>query len=216
MDGFFNILLIIDAVLAGIAFIVLIVKSGRSFYSAGNAKKTELVAISDGGTVKLLSDPNSKPAAAVEEKVIPLSGKTQEQSDELAAQELSATSVTIGDVDDAAQNPFKFGNLRIKRRPFAEKMLGLSLDVKEYYDKYFADLVPVRPKDKNDISTGYYDKEKRLVIYNLYIWTANGETNYKMGTKACDDINSDDIWEVDETSNTTTSASTTTASTTAD
>ena len=135
MDGFFNILLIIDAVLAGIAFIVLIVKSGRSFYSAGNAKKTELVAISDGGTVKLLSDPNSKPAAAVEEKVIPLSGKTQEQSDELAAQELSATSVTIGDVDDAAQNPFKFGNLRIKRRPFAEKMLGLSLDVKEYYDK---------------------------------------------------------------------------------
>ena len=79
-----------------------------------------------------------------------------------------------------------------------------------------ADLVPVRPKDKNDISTGYYDKEKRLVIYNLYIWTANGETNYKMGTKACDDINSDDIWEVDETSNTTTSASTTTASTTAD
>ena len=88
--------------------------------------------------------------------------------------------------------------------------------VKEYYDKYFADLVPVSPKDKNDISTGYYDKEKRLVIYNLYIWTANGETNYKMGTKACDDINSDDIWEVDETSNTTTSASTTTASTTAD
>ena len=69
MDGFFNILLIIDAVLAGIAFIVLIVKSERLFYSAGNAKKTELVAISDGGTVKLLSDPNSK-SAAVEEKVI--------------------------------------------------------------------------------------------------------------------------------------------------
>ena len=134
MDSFFNILLIIDAVLAGIAFIVLIVKSERLFYSAGNAKKTELVAISDGGTVKLLSDPNSK-SAAVEEKVIPLSGKTQEQSDELAEQELSATSVTIGNVDDAAQNPFKFGNLRIKRRPFAEKMLGLSLDVKEYYDK---------------------------------------------------------------------------------
>lgn len=69
-------------------------------------------------------------------------------------------------------------------------------EVKKYYNDYFETLIPVVPQNENDDSKGYYDSEKRLIVYNLVVWTADGMTNYKMGTKPCDDIESDDVWKV--------------------
>lgn len=74
-------------------------------------------------------------------------------------------------------------------------------EVKGFYDDYFKSLTPVVPKDENDNSKGYYDSEKRLVIYNLIVWEADGKTNYKMGTRPCDDINSDEVWKLADSDN---------------
>ena len=128
MSTFFKILLIADAVLAGVALILLIVKLGKSFYRKDEKKSAR-------EEVKYLS----KPALPVKEEPIPLAGKTEEPSaeeNEETAEELAATEITIGDVDDdETDKPFSFGDLPIKRRPFAEKLLSLPLEIREYFDK---------------------------------------------------------------------------------
>lgn len=68
-------------------------------------------------------------------------------------------------------------------------------EVKDFYDAYFAKLQKVKAKAQGDNSTGYFDKDKRLIIYNLYVWTANGKTNYKMGAEACDKLEDSKIFE---------------------
>lgn len=69
-------------------------------------------------------------------------------------------------------------------------------DVKAYYDEYFDSLVKVEPiSDKDDI-IGYFDEEKRLIMYNLIIWTADNETNYKMGCEQCENISDSKNWVV--------------------
>ena len=128
MSTFFKILLIADAVLAGVALILLIVKLGKSFYRKDEKKPAR-------EEVKYLS----KPALPVKEEAIALAGKTEnvspEESEE-AAEELAATEIPIGDVEeDEIDKPFSFGNLPIKRRPFAEKLLSLPLETREYFDK---------------------------------------------------------------------------------
>ena len=69
-------------------------------------------------------------------------------------------------------------------------------EVKKLYDDYFATLPKVKPKNKNDNSTGWFDKEKRMILFNLNVWTADGKTNYKMGAAACDDIEKSDTFEL--------------------
>lgn len=68
-------------------------------------------------------------------------------------------------------------------------------EVKKYYDDYFATLEEVELKDKSDTTPGYYDKDKRLIMYNLIVWTADGKTNYKMGCEACDNLAESKNWE---------------------
>lgn len=68
-------------------------------------------------------------------------------------------------------------------------------EVKKYYDDYFATLQEVKPKDDSDDVVGYYDKDKRLIMYNLIIWTADNKTNYKMGCEACDNLADSENWE---------------------
>ena len=128
MSTFFKILLIADAVLAGVALILLIVKLGKSFYRKNEKKSARK-------EVKYLS----KPALPVKEEAIPLAGKTEEPSAEESketAEELAASEITIGDVDDdETDKQFSFGDLPIKRRPFSEKLLSLPLEIREYFDK---------------------------------------------------------------------------------
>ena len=68
-------------------------------------------------------------------------------------------------------------------------------EVKKLYDDYFATLPKVKAKNKNDISPGWFDKEKRMVLFNLNIWTADGKTNYKLGAEACDKLEDSATWE---------------------
>ena len=128
MSTFFKILLIADAVLAGIALILLIIKLGKSFYRKNETEP-------DGNEIKYLS----KPALPVKEEPIRLTGETEDaetEDDEVAAEELAATDIPIGDVDDEEKSrPFDFGDLPVKRRPFAEKLLSLPLETREYFDK---------------------------------------------------------------------------------
>ena len=83
-------------------------------------------------------------------------------------------------------------------------------EVNKFYEEYFKDLPEVKAKKETDHSVGYYDKDKRLIIYNLVVWKANGTTNYKFGAEACDDINDNETWEIkgETKTETTTTAST--------
>lgn len=69
-------------------------------------------------------------------------------------------------------------------------------EVKKFYDDYFKNLQEVKAKKETDHSVGYYDPEKRLIVYNLVVWKANGVTNYKFGAEACDDLKDNETWEV--------------------
>lgn len=68
-------------------------------------------------------------------------------------------------------------------------------EVQAFYDAYFKGLQKVQAKAQGDNSTGWFDKEKRLIIYNFYVWTANGKTNYKMAAEACDKLEDSKIFE---------------------
>lgn len=70
--------------------------------------------------------------------------------------------------------------------------------IKQYYDEYFASLPEVKRSDESDDTIGYFDKDKRLIMYNLIVWTADGKTNYKMGCEACDDIAESENWVLAE------------------
>ncbi|MCI6616450.1 hypothetical protein [Ruminococcus sp.] len=68
-------------------------------------------------------------------------------------------------------------------------------EVKKYYDDYFANLEEVKLKNEKDKTTGYFDKDKRLIMYNLVVWSADGKTNYKLSCEACDNISESKNWE---------------------
>ena len=68
-------------------------------------------------------------------------------------------------------------------------------EVQKFYDDYFAKLQKVKAKQSTDKSVGYFDKEKRLIIFNFYVWTADGKTNYKMGAEACDKLEDSKLFE---------------------
>lgn len=68
-------------------------------------------------------------------------------------------------------------------------------EVKKYYDDYFANLEEVKLKNEKDKTPGYFDKDKRLIMYNLVVWTADGKTNYKLNCEACDNISESKNWE---------------------
>ncbi len=67
--------------------------------------------------------------------------------------------------------------------------------VKTFYDKYFSTLTQVKRTDDSDDTIGYYDEESRLIIYNLVVWTADGETNYRLQSEACDILIDSKNWE---------------------
>lgn len=67
-------------------------------------------------------------------------------------------------------------------------------EVRAYYEEYFKTLMPVKAKKETDKSVAYYDAENRLVVFNLYVWTVDGVTNYKLGSVPCDDIEKDSYW----------------------
>lgn len=69
-------------------------------------------------------------------------------------------------------------------------------EVQAFYDAYFEGKPAVKPKMETDTSTGYYDEEHHLVVFNLNIWTADGMTNYKMGCAKCEDITNDAVWRL--------------------
>ena len=68
-------------------------------------------------------------------------------------------------------------------------------EVKDFYDNYFKGLQKVKAKSPTDTSVGYFDKNKRLIIFNLYVWTADGKTNYKMGAEQCDKLENSELFE---------------------
>lgn len=68
-------------------------------------------------------------------------------------------------------------------------------EVKKYYDDYFAKLEEVKLKNEKDKTPGYYDKDKRLIMYNLVVWTADGKTNYQLSCEACDNLSESKNWE---------------------
>ena len=68
-------------------------------------------------------------------------------------------------------------------------------EVKKYYDDYFANLEEVKLKNEKDKTPGYFDKDKRLIMYNLVVWSADGKTNYKLSCEACDNISESKNWE---------------------
>ena len=113
MNTFFKILLVADAVVAAIALVVILVKCGKSYYR--RAEKT--------AAPILLTEP-----------AIPLTGKTEEQAAaETVATELADEEVPIGDVEE--EKSFEFGSLKAKRRSFAEKLLDLPAETRDYYDR---------------------------------------------------------------------------------
>ena len=68
-------------------------------------------------------------------------------------------------------------------------------EVKDYYDRYFSGLQEVVSKREGSDTVGYFDPDKRLIMYNLIVWTADGVTNYKMGTEACSKIEDSKNWK---------------------
>ena len=68
-------------------------------------------------------------------------------------------------------------------------------EVKKYYDDYFASLEEVKLKNEKDKTPGYFDKDKRLIMYNLVVWTADGKTNYQLSCEACDNLSESKNWE---------------------
>ncbi len=68
--------------------------------------------------------------------------------------------------------------------------------VKNFYDEYFSTLQEVIRTDDKDDTKGYYDSEKRLIMYNLVVWTADGATNYKLQSEACDNITDSKNWKL--------------------
>lgn len=68
-------------------------------------------------------------------------------------------------------------------------------EVKDFYDNYFKGLQKVKAKSPTDTSVGYFDKNKRIIIFNLYVWTADGKTNYKMGAEQCDKLENSELFE---------------------
>ena len=75
-------------------------------------------------------------------------------------------------------------------------------EVRKFYEIYFDNMEKVVPIAENDSSTGYYDKDIRLVLFNLNVWTADGKTNYKIGTMPCEDINANKVWKLAESKST--------------
>ena len=71
-------------------------------------------------------------------------------------------------------------------------------EVKDFYDNYFKGLQKVKAKSPTDTSVGYFDKNKRIIIFNLYVWTADGKTNYKMGAEQCDKLENSELFEAAE------------------
>lgn len=68
-------------------------------------------------------------------------------------------------------------------------------EVNDFYDNYFKGLQKVKAKSPTDTSVGYFDKNKRIIIFNLYVWTADGKTNYKMGAEQCDKLENSELFE---------------------
>ncbi len=68
-------------------------------------------------------------------------------------------------------------------------------EVKKYYNDYFSTLEEVELKDKTDDTKGYFDKDGRIIVYNLVVWTADGKTNYKMSCEQCENIADSKYWE---------------------
>lgn len=68
-------------------------------------------------------------------------------------------------------------------------------EVNAFYDEYFAGLQEVKRTDGSDNITGYFDVEKRLIMYNLIVWTADGKTNYKMACESCEKLSDSENWE---------------------
>lgn len=68
-------------------------------------------------------------------------------------------------------------------------------EVQAFYDEYFKTLQPVKAKKTTDKSSAYFDKDKRIIISNLTVWTADGETNYKFGIEPCDKLEDSEVWK---------------------
>lgn len=68
-------------------------------------------------------------------------------------------------------------------------------EVKKYYDDYFSKLQEVKAKEEINDTKAYYDKDKKLIMYNLIIWTADGKTNYRIGCEACENLADNKNWE---------------------
>lgn len=68
-------------------------------------------------------------------------------------------------------------------------------DVITFYDDYFGGLEEVKPKDKKSKAIGYFDKDRKMIIYNLIVWTADNKTNYKMSCELCDTIADSELFE---------------------
>ena len=68
-------------------------------------------------------------------------------------------------------------------------------EVKAFFEDYFKDLQKVKPKLETDHSQGYYDEEKRIVVFNFEVWTADGKTNYQLCATPCDDLSQNETWQ---------------------
>lgn len=129
MQLFFKIMLVADVVIAAAFVIFAAVKFGRSFY----AKKAEKTVVPE--AEPCLEEPAATEPATEAEAEEPVQEPVVEETaeEETAVTEEAAEGLPIGDIQDAADKKFDFGNDKAKRRVFAEKMLSLPKEVKAYY-----------------------------------------------------------------------------------
>lgn len=68
-------------------------------------------------------------------------------------------------------------------------------EVKDFYNDYFSKLQKVKAKQKTDESVGYFDKDRRIILFNLNVWNASNKTNFKLGAEQCEKLEDSKIFE---------------------
>lgn len=100
----------------------------------------------------------------------------------------------------AMKVPLNSSFLNVSTTPTGNKVVHMTCEqsvdaVKKFYDAYFKDLVKLKAVKETDKSVAYYDKDARLVLFNLTVWVANNMTNFSLGTQACDKLEDSTQWK---------------------
>lgn len=75
-------------------------------------------------------------------------------------------------------------------------------EVKEFYDDYFSalEIVFSTGHASNEVDY-YYDKDQRMIFFDLYTNTDNGKTYFTLACDPCENINDNEYWTIEKSSN---------------